>query len=112
MFKVYSWVFWKASLGFAVPFRIQDTVNVFVLHTGPKVYDIMLRIDDNGVPPLFSLFQLTITILDVNDPPVLTSPNVTSMLARATPFHNRMFILMQLFVCNSDAISFWFFWFF
>ena len=50
-----------------------------VCYTGPKVYNLVLNITDNGVPPLTTLFTIQVTITDVNDPPVLISTNETSV---------------------------------
>ena len=41
---------------------------------GPGSYQVTFRVTDNGTPPLSDDKTITITVNDVNSPPVLTSP--------------------------------------
>jgi hypothetical protein len=48
--------------------------------TGPRYYEVRLNITDDGAPwnvSLTTTFLIFVDVIDVNDPPLLTSPNVT-----------------------------------
>ena len=49
---------------------------------GPRFYGLQIALQDNGtkIPgPQRTIVTVNITVLDLNDPPLLTSPNVTSV---------------------------------
>ena len=83
-----------------------STATLIDYEVGPRSYNLQIALQDNGtkVPgPQRVIVTVTVTVVDVDDPPLLTSANVTSVVEN-TPIGNVVYTF-QSFDADGDNVT-------